>query len=38
MPFFPSLPNDAGVRKTWQTFNPEAHEGLSIFSRSFMPK
>lgn len=38
MPFFPSLPNDAGVRKIWQTFNPEAHEGLSIFSRSFMHK
>ena len=38
MPFFPSLPEDSGVRKIWQTFNPEAHEGLSIFSRSFMRK
>lgn len=38
MPFFPSLPEDAGVRKIWETFNPEAHEGLSLFSRSFMRK
>ena len=36
MPFFPSLPADAGVRKLWETFNPKAREGLSIFSRSFM--
>jgi uncharacterized peroxidase-related enzyme len=38
MPFFPSLPKDAGVRAIWETFNPDAHEGLSIFSRSFMRK
>ncbi len=38
MPFLPSLPQDAGVRKIWETFNPGAHEGLSIFSRSFMRK
>ncbi|MDX1483069.1 MAG: peroxidase-related enzyme [Alphaproteobacteria bacterium] len=38
MPFFPSLPEDAGVRKIWETFNPEAQRGLSIFSRSFMRK
>lgn len=36
MPFFPSLPEDAGVRKLWETFNPKAREGPSIFSRSFM--
>ncbi len=36
MPFFPSLPEDAGVAKLWEVFNPEAREGLSIFSRSFM--
>ena len=36
MPFFPSLPEDSGVRKLWETFNPKAREGLSIFSRSFM--
>ncbi len=38
MPFFPSLPEDAGVRKIWQTFNPDAHEALNKFSRSFMRK
>jgi len=38
MPFFPSLPQGAGVRKIWETFNPEAHEGLSKFVRSFMNK
>ena len=26
------------VFKIWQVFNPEAHEGLTIFSRSFMRK
>ncbi|MEE8516958.1 MAG: peroxidase [Alphaproteobacteria bacterium] len=36
MPFFPSLPEDSGVMQIWKTFNPKAHEGLSIFSRSFM--
>tara|TARA_B100001123_G_scaffold374858_1_gene440414 strand:+ start:1139 stop:1660 length:522 start_codon:yes stop_codon:yes gene_type:complete len=36
MPFLPSLPADAGVRKLWQVFNPEAHKGLQIFSRAFM--
>lgn len=36
MPFFPSLPDDAGVRKMWDTFNKKAHEGLTLFSRSFM--
>ena len=36
MPFFPSLPEDSGVRKMWETFNPKAREGLAIFSRSFM--
>jgi uncharacterized peroxidase-related enzyme len=36
MPFFPSLPEDAGVRKIWEVFNKKAHEGLTIFSRSFM--
>ncbi len=36
MPFFPSLPEDAGVAKLWETFNPDARKGLSIFSRSFM--
>lgn len=36
MPFFPSLLGDSGVRKIWETFNPKAQEGLSIFSRSFM--
>ena len=38
MPFFPSLPKEAGVRKIWEVFNPQAHEGLTIFSRSFMRK
>ena len=38
MPFFPSLPKDSGVRKIWEVFNPGAHEGLTIFSRSFMRK
>jgi uncharacterized peroxidase-related enzyme len=38
MPFFPSLPDDAGVRKIWETFNPEAHDGLTKFVRSFMNK
>jgi len=36
MPFFSSLPEEAGVRAIWDTFNPKAREGLSIFSRSFM--
>lgn len=36
MPFFPSLPEDAGVRAIWETFNKEGWEGLSLFSRSFM--
>ena len=36
MPYFPSLPEDAGVRKMWDTFNKKAHEGLTIFSRAFM--
>ncbi len=36
MPFVPSLPEDAGVAKLWEVFNPEAREGLSVFSRSFM--
>ena len=36
MPFFPSLPEDSGVRKLWETFNPKAREGLALFSRSFM--
>jgi uncharacterized peroxidase-related enzyme len=36
MPFFPSLPDDAGVKKIWDVFNPKAREGLSVFSRSFM--
>lgn len=36
MPFFKSLPADAGVKKLWEVFNPEAHEGLTIFSRSVM--
>lgn len=36
MPFFPSLPEDAGVRKLWAVFNPKAHEALTSFSRSFM--
>jgi uncharacterized peroxidase-related enzyme len=36
MPFFPSLPEDAGVRKLWEVFNPEAHKGLQLFSRAFM--
>ncbi len=36
MPFFPSLPEDAGVAKLWETFNSTARQGLSIFSRSFM--
>lgn len=36
MPFFSSLPEEAGVRAIWDTFNPKAWEGLSIFSRSFM--
>jgi uncharacterized peroxidase-related enzyme len=30
------LPEDAGVAKLWEVFNPEARKGLSIFSRSFM--
>ena len=38
MPFFPSLPNDAGVRKMWEVFNPESHEGLTKFARSFTYK
>ena len=36
MPFFPSLPDDAGVAKLWEVFNPDARKGLSIFSQSFM--
>jgi uncharacterized peroxidase-related enzyme len=36
MPFFKSLPADAGVKKLWEVFNPKAHEGLTLFSRSFM--
>lgn len=36
MPFFPSLPMDAGVRKLWDVFNPDAHKALQLFSRSFM--
>lgn len=36
MPFFPSLPEDAGVAAMWDSFNPEARKGLSVFSRSFM--
>lgn len=36
MPFFPSLPDDAGVGKLWEIFNPKAREGLSVFSQSFM--
>ena len=36
MPYFPSLPEDAGVAKMWEVFNPEARKGLSIFSQSFM--
>ena len=28
MPFFPSLPEDAGVRALWDTFNPKAREAL----------
>lgn len=36
MPFFKSLPEDAGVGKLWEVFNPDARKGLSIFSRSFM--
>jgi uncharacterized peroxidase-related enzyme len=36
MPFFKSLPPDAGVKKLWEVFNPKAHEGLTLFSRSFM--
>ncbi len=36
MPFFPSLPEDAGVRALWDTFNPKAREALGLFSRSFM--
>ncbi len=36
MPFFPSLPDNAGVRALWDTFNKEGHEALSRFSRSFM--
>jgi len=36
MPFFPSLPEDAGVKALWETFNDKAREGLAIFSRSFM--
>ena len=36
MPFLPSLPEDATVATMWDVFNPEAREGLSLFSRSFM--
>ena len=36
MPFFPSLPDDAGVRAMWDRFNPKGHKALSKFSRSFM--
>ncbi len=36
MPFFPSLSEDAGVAAMWETFNPDARKGLSLFSRSFM--
>ena len=36
MPFFASLPEDAGVKALWETFNKQAREGLAIFSRSFM--
>jgi uncharacterized peroxidase-related enzyme len=36
MPFFPSLPEDAGVAKLWEVFNPDARKGLSMFSQSFM--
>ena len=36
MPFFPSLPEDAGVRTMWEAFNPEGHKALGLFSRSFM--
>ena len=36
MPFFPSLPNDSGVRAMWDRFNPKGHKALSAFSRSFM--
>jgi uncharacterized peroxidase-related enzyme len=36
MPFFKSLPADAGVRKLWAVFNPKGHEALTLFSRSFM--
>ncbi len=28
MPFFPSLPEDAGVAALWEVFNPKAREGL----------
>ena len=38
MPFFPSLPEDAGVRKMWEVFTPNAREALGLFSRSFMRK
>jgi uncharacterized peroxidase-related enzyme len=38
MPFFPSLPEDAGVRTLWDTFNPDAQKALGLFSRSFMRK
>lgn len=38
MPFFPSLPKDAGVRAMWAAFNPEGHKALQDFSRSFMRK
>jgi len=36
MPFFPSLPEDAGVATMWDTFNPKGREALGLFSRSFM--
>jgi len=36
MPFFPSLPEDAGVGALWEVFNADARKGLSMFSRSFM--
>ena len=36
MPFFPSLPDDSGVRAMWDRFNPKGHKALSDFSRSFM--
>jgi uncharacterized peroxidase-related enzyme len=36
MPFLPSLPEEATVATMWEVYNPQAREGLSLFSRSFM--